>query len=186
MRSRTTPIIVLTILGGAAITMACGSSSAQSISTPSGNDAASAPQATATTQAVATPANSAPAPTSTPAAVATPTAAPAAVAPAAPPPPPAPAAPPPPAPATSQAVTLNLGDNFFSTKEFTVPAGVPITVTINNQGQALHNWDVNGVVKSTFVQHGQSQTVTFTAAPGTYTFQCDVHPKEMTGTLVVK
>ena len=185
MRSRTTPLIVLTILGGAAITMACGSSSAQSISTPSGDAAAGAPQATATTQAVATPTTLSPAPTSTPVAVATPTAAPAAVAPAAPPPP-APAAPPPPAPATSQAVTLNLGDNFFSTKELTVPAGVPITVTINNQGQALHNWDVNGVVKSTFVQHGQSQTVTFTAAPGTYTFQCDVHPKEMTGTLVVK
>ena len=180
MPSRTTPLIVLAILGGAAITMACGSSSAQSLSTPVGDAATSAPQATATTQAVATPTNPPPAPTSTPVAAATPTAAPAAVAPAAPPPPPAPA------PASSQAVTLNLGDNFFGTKELTVPAGVPITVTINNQGQALHNWDVAGVVKSPFVQHGQSQTVTFTAAPGTYTFQCDVHPKEMTGVLVVK
>ncbi len=186
MRSRTTPIIVLGILAGAAITMACGSSSAQSISTPAGDVATSAPQATATTQPVATPTDPPPAATSTPVAVATPTAAPAAAVPAAPPPPPAAPVAPPPASAGSTTVTLDLGDNFFSSKEVTVPAGVPITVTINNQGQALHNWDVTGVVKSTFIQHGQSQTVTFTAAPGTYAFQCDVHPKEMTGVLIVK
>jgi len=59
-------------------------------------------------------------------------------------------------------------------------------VTIDDQGQVMHNRDVAGVTKSNFLRHGQSQVVTFTAARGTYTFQCDVHPMEMTGVLVVQ
>jgi hypothetical protein len=44
-----------------------------------------------------------------------------------------------------------------------------------------HDREVAGVV-SNFLQHGQTRVLTFTAAPSTYTFVCDVHPKETTST----
>ncbi len=59
-------------------------------------------------------------------------------------------------------------------------------MAVHNEGQALHNWDVAGVTKTNFLPHGQTQVVTFTVAPGTYTFVCDVHPKEMTGVLIAR
>ena len=91
-------------------------------------------------------------------------------------------------------------DNKFSDTSITINHGDKVTMTVDNKGQALHNWDVldaNGQpslkdtagnpIKTDFVNPGESKSVTFAIdTPGTYNFQCDVHPTEMKGTLVVK
>lgn len=84
-------------------------------------------------------------------------------------------------------------DDKFSATSFTVPAGQQVTITVNNKGQALHNWHVLGVkstdgkdIKTDLLASGASAKLTFTIAQaGTYKFQCDVHPTEMIGTLIV-
>ena len=89
-------------------------------------------------------------------------------------------------------------DNRFNVRRMGVPAGQPFTVRVQNNGQALHNWNVQGVqgaggqpiivgTPPTFLAGGQSASGTFTiTAPGNYNFICDVHPVEMRGTLVVQ
>ena len=87
-------------------------------------------------------------------------------------------------------------DNKYATTSYTIKAGEQVTMVVHNNGTALHNWHVEGV-KSTdgkdivtnplLVPPGGSATVTFTiSAPGTYKFQCDVHPTQMMGTLIVQ
>jgi len=69
-----------------------------------------------------------------------------------------------------------------------------IALTLKNQGQAVHDWhlldatDANGKeVKTSLLDPGKSETVDFTITkPGTYHFQCDAHPADMKGTLVVQ
>src|SRR5579875_2359485 len=95
------------------------------------------------------------------------------------------------APATS--LTEITTDDKFSKTNFNVPAGQAITITVTNQGQAIHNWHVLDVkdddgkdILVPLTQPGQKNSITFTISkPGTYHFQCDVHPTEMTGTLTV-
>jgi plastocyanin len=79
-----------------------------------------------------------------------------------------------------------MADNAFVTPQLTVAAGTPITMTVNNGGKNMHNFDLQGVAKTPLQPAGQSQAVTFTVRPGTYTFVCDVHPKEMVGTLIAQ
>ncbi len=96
--------------------------------------------------------------------------------------------------AAATSVTEDMGDNFFKSKTLTVAADKPITVTVKNEGQAVHTWtvlDATGAsgqkIDSGILQPGDTKTVTFTITkPGTYKFDCSVHPTEMTGTLVVK
>jgi mono/diheme cytochrome c family protein/plastocyanin len=89
-------------------------------------------------------------------------------------------------------------DNRFNVRRMGVPAGQPFTVRLQNNGQALHNWNVQGVQSAngqpiivgtppTFIAGGQSASGTFTiTAPGNYNFICGVRPVEMRGTLVVQ
>lgn len=85
-------------------------------------------------------------------------------------------------------------DNEFGTATYTIAAGQPYTLVLTNAGQAVHDWhviDVKGSggksIETPLVDRDTSTDVTFTIAkPGTYHFQCDVHPKQMTGTLVVQ
>lgn len=85
-------------------------------------------------------------------------------------------------------------DNKFSQTSFTIKAGQQVTLTQTNKGQAIHDWHVLGVtdsagkpVATALTQPGQSSKVTFTITkPGTYKFQCDVHPTQMVGTLTVQ
>lgn len=86
-------------------------------------------------------------------------------------------------------------DNKFSVTSYTVPANTPIDIPVMNQGQAIHNMDILGVkdavtgadIKTpSLVQAGTTQDLKFTIAqPGTYKFQCDVHPTEMIGQITV-
>jgi nitrite reductase (NO-forming) len=96
--------------------------------------------------------------------------------------------------AAAATVQLTATDNAFSQKAITAEAGKAVTVTLANKGSAIHNFHVKGLqgadgkdVQTALVEGGKSDSVTFTPAKaGTYTFVCDVHPADMTGTLTVK
>ncbi|HLZ68777.1 MAG TPA: cupredoxin domain-containing protein [Dehalococcoidia bacterium] len=92
----------------------------------------------------------------------------------------------------SNAITAT--DNAFTQKQLSVKAGEALTLTLTNKGSAMHNLHVIGLkgadgkdVQTALLEGGKSGSVTFTPTqPGSYKFQCDVHPAEMTGTLTVK
>ncbi len=97
-----------------------------------------------------------------------------------------------PAPVTTVAMTAT--DNKFSLTEITIPVNTEITFTLDNKGQALHNWHVLNVkdkdgkdITTNLLPGGQSQTITFVVTQtGTFDYQCDVHPVEMRGKLTVQ
>lgn len=97
-------------------------------------------------------------------------------------------------PAAGGGIALATTDNAFSQKQIAVQAGQAVTVNLTNKGTAMHNFHVVGLkgaddkdVQTALLEGGKSGSVTFTPIqPGTYTFRCDVHPAEMTGTLTVK
>ena len=90
-------------------------------------------------------------------------------------------------------IELTATDNKFSQTTITAKAGQPVTVTFTNKGAAVHDFHVLGLkgadgkdVQTALVESGGSASVTFTPQKaGSYTFQCDVHPAEMRGTLTV-
>ena len=89
-------------------------------------------------------------------------------------------------------------DNKFNVTRMGIPANTSVTVDLQNNGAALHNWHVQNVQGAngqqiiigpppTFLAGGQNGSLTFTiATAGTYNFICDVHPVDMKGTLVVE
>ncbi len=80
----------------------------------------------------------------------------------------------------------------FDQNAFSIPVGEEVTVTYMNLDNGIsHNFHV--IVSpernfATVITTGPiNQVITFTInEPGTYTFQCDVHPDVMTGTLTVQ
>jgi uncharacterized cupredoxin-like copper-binding protein len=96
--------------------------------------------------------------------------------------------------AGAQSLTEIATDNKYSQTQFTVKANQDLALTLKNQGQAVHNWhlldatDADGKeIKGSLLDPGKSETIDFKITkPGTYHFQCDVHPADMKGTLVVQ
>jgi plastocyanin len=84
-------------------------------------------------------------------------------------------------------------DNKFSQTALNANANEQTSLTLRNEGSAIHNWHVTGVtgangqpIQTTLLPGGQSETIQFTISqPGTYNFLCDVHPTEMTGRITV-
>lgn len=84
-------------------------------------------------------------------------------------------------------------DNQFSATSLTFAAGAPITINLKNNGQAVHNFfildskDASGNdIKSKNLAPGDADALTFTInQPGTYHFQCQFHPTQMTGTITI-
>jgi len=84
-------------------------------------------------------------------------------------------------------------DDKFSQTSYTVYAGQQVTIDVENQGSNPHNMHILGVtnpdgsdIKTDILSAGNSAKLTFTIdKPGTYNFQCDVHPTEMKGTVTV-
>lgn len=93
-----------------------------------------------------------------------------------------------------QTWTVIATDNKFDVLAIGISANQPATIRLENRGQALHNWTVQGVqdtagrpIATQTLPGGQSETITFTiATPGTYRFVCTLHPVEMVGNLVVQ
>lgn len=83
-------------------------------------------------------------------------------------------------------------DIKFSPEQLTAPPG-PATITLRNEDGTLHNLhlfkggDNKGEsLGATQPQSGPStSTLDATLEPGTYFYQCDIHPSQMQGTLKV-
>ena len=110
-------------------------------------------------------------------------------------PPPAPATPTlPPAPATPAELTLVAESVQFKQRSLAASAG-PVTIAFENHDNGIpHNvhvfvgGDASGAsVGSTEIETGAVQQTLELGdlAPGSYFYQCDVHPSQMMGTLTV-
>jgi plastocyanin len=100
---------------------------------------------------------------------------------------------------SSQAVVIDLvaSNMAFDKNTLTVPAGVSVTINFNNKDSGIpHNFAVyqnlaGGQTKPVFVGDvitgPKTITYKFTApsSPGSYFFECDIHPQVMTGTFSV-
>ncbi len=97
---------------------------------------------------------------------------------------------------TSGAIELTAQNIAFDKSTITVKAGQQVTINFHNQdGGIPHNFAVytdssasTSIFKGNIITGVADTTYTFTApsTPGTYFFRCDVHPTQMTGSLVVQ
>ncbi len=104
----------------------------------------------------------------------------------------------PPATAPAGANSVVMKDNLFEPKDLTVKAGSSITFDVTNEGKVPHNMriaDASGsytskdsvVTAPEIVMPGKKATLTWKpAGPGTYKFECELHPEQMTGTITVQ
>ena len=97
-------------------------------------------------------------------------------------------------------VTIVAHNTSFNLNNITVPAGATVHLKMTNNDAIIHNFAVfpsasdAGAQKNAFFTGplfsgpGTTKDLTFTApkAPGSYYFQCDVHPAQMNGTFTVK
>jgi plastocyanin len=82
-------------------------------------------------------------------------------------------------------------DIAYDVKSLEIPANTDVTITITNNGVAVHDFNIEGTdIASGFINGGGSTaTVTVNLAPGEYTFFCSVpghRAAGMVGTLTVK
>ena len=70
-------------------------------------------------------------------------------------------------------VTVNMVDYAFQISQTTIPSG-QVTFVIKNNGNDVHNFDINGVKSGAIIGPGQSETWTVGLAPGQYLYTCDV------------
>ena len=102
-----------------------------------------------------------------------------------------PTAPPPGGPA--QNVPVIAQGTAFNTKEIDLKANAPVSLTLDNRDSFPHNLEILTSAGGSTIEKGvdpfsgpAKQTWTFTApAPGTYYFECVVHPNVMNGKVVV-
>ena len=101
------------------------------------------------------------------------------------------------APASAEpvsAITVLATDNAYDPSHFQIRAGDEVTVTVENRGQAIHDWRVRGVtnpagkdIGTRLLQAGEQETITIVIdQAGEYAVYCEVHAVEMRGTLVVQ
>jgi plastocyanin len=94
----------------------------------------------------------------------------------------------------AQQVTIIGRDNTFDKREITIQANSSVGLTFQNQGSAIHNWEVIGqkdkdgqTIKTELLTGGKSETIVFTIdKTGTFDYYCQVHPVEMRGKLIVR
>jgi len=84
-------------------------------------------------------------------------------------------------------VTIRTTEFTFLPEDIEVPAGVPVTLVIVNEGVVEHDFTIEEIDLHVLIQPGETkrETVTFTA--GRYDVHCTVpghHAAGMTGTLV--
>jgi plastocyanin len=99
--------------------------------------------------------------------------------------------PPPPPPVTVDIAAANVA---FDKGEMALEAGRPTVIRFNNQDTVPHNVGIyetpeaqKVIFQGPIIQGGSDTQYRFAAPPaGSYFFRCDVHPTQMTGTVVVK
>ncbi len=101
----------------------------------------------------------------------------------------------------SGSIAISLGDNFFDLNgsrnpNLAVKAGTSVSVQLTNSGSAIHNMVIAGpdgafgtdddvISVPDAIKGGESGTLTFTLAAGTFAYQCDFHPAQMNGEIIV-
>ena len=90
-------------------------------------------------------------------------------------------------------VEVTAADLEFSVETIVAPAGEAFTVSFTNNEAVPHNFSVyteeggDEIAVGNIIDEGETDEVSIDALePGEYFFVCDVHPTEMTGTLVVE
>ena len=87
-------------------------------------------------------------------------------------------------------ITITATGLSFDVDEFTVSSGDEITVTFDNQHDGVpHNIAFEDIESAAteLAEGPETQAVTFIApSPGEYEFQCDAHPPQMRGTMIVR
>lgn len=90
-------------------------------------------------------------------------------------------------------VEVTADDMAFNVDTITAPAGESFTVTFTNNEAVPHNFSVyteeggEEIAVGNVINEGETDEITIEGLePGEYFFVCDVHPTEMTGTLVVE
>ncbi|MGC4105796.1 MAG: ScyD/ScyE family protein [Thermomicrobiales bacterium] len=94
-----------------------------------------------------------------------------------------------PASAASQTAELEAGDFWFKPNTIEAKAGEAITVTVKNTSPLPHNFSIDALKVSMFMQPGESNSVTFTPPAGSQEFYCNLpgHKEAgMVGTLTAK
>jgi plastocyanin len=87
-------------------------------------------------------------------------------------------------------VALSAQDLFFDPDGITIPADTDVTITLTNDGAAIHDFyqpDLD--VKTADLSPGDSDSVVINLAPGTYQFWCAIPGHKdagMTGTITVQ
>jgi plastocyanin len=92
-------------------------------------------------------------------------------------------------------VRLVVKDISFDKEQITLTAGAQTTVELDNQDEGLpHNFAIyqdesaeTAIFQGDIVEGPNTTEFAFTAPDaGTFFFRCDVHPTQMTGTVVVE
>jgi plastocyanin len=93
---------------------------------------------------------------------------------------------------TQTKIALVASGTRFNAKCLVVPAGEPLTVTFKNEDSLNHNFSVYTLdFKSEFTGDIAYGGEVFhykvpPLEPGQYLFQCDIHPADMSGPLIVQ
>jgi plastocyanin len=88
--------------------------------------------------------------------------------------------------------TITAQNTAFDVRSFTVASGATLTIQfVNNDAAVVHNIDVykgGASIGMTPLTPGPaSDSLSLGAlAPGGYTYKCDVHPQQMTGSFTVQ
>jgi plastocyanin len=89
-------------------------------------------------------------------------------------------------------IELVASSAHFNVKCLVVPAGQPLAVTLKNKDSFNHNFSIYTLdFKSEFTGEISYGGETFhykvpALEPGQYLFQCDIHPADMSGPLIVE
>lgn len=88
--------------------------------------------------------------------------------------------------------TVRLGDYSFTPKDLTVPLGARVKLTIINDGEKRHDFNITGVyaIEGKILEKGASEVIEFTAdKAGEFTIVCSLRghrERGMVGTFTVK
>ena len=80
-------------------------------------------------------------------------------------------------------------DIIYYPSHLTIPADVPVTITLTNTGQARHTFNIDALAIHVGLEPGTMTSITIVALAGTYDFYCDVPNHKaagMVGKLIVE
>ena len=88
---------------------------------------------------------------------------------------------------TEMSAAVEAFDFYFRSTTVILEPDTEATVTLTNNGSALHSFSVPDLDVEIEAEGGESAQVTFatTGLAGAYEFLCKYHPEEMNGTLTV-